>query len=397
MLRLPMAPRRNLADIAACYGFHFHIIDGEPYWDESRAYRFTLQQIEQGIEAPTEELHAMCLDLVGRVVADDALLTQLAIPELYWEAIAASWRRQEPSLYGRMDFAWGGSGPVKLLEYNADTPTSLYESAFFQWLWLADSVAAGRIPAGADQFNSLQEQLIQRFALWRSADPLYFCCCRDSQEDRGTVRYLEDCARQAGLDTRFLHMEEIGLGVGGVFTDLQDRTLRQAFKLYPWEWMMRDDFGPALRGGRTQWLEPLWKSIVSNKGILPLLWRWHRGHPNLLPAYFAEEVQRPGWRLAQEMGAQWRGFVRKPLYSREGANVAMFSDRDGLRCEAMTGGDYAQEAQIWQACAPLPRFGDDYTLIGSWLVGDRAAGIGLREDNSPITKDTSRFVPHFIA
>ncbi|MEN5018211.1 glutathionylspermidine synthase family protein [Erwinia sp. Eh17-17] len=397
MIRITCAPRRDLPAIAARYGFNFHIIDDEVYWDETRAYRFTLRQIEQDIEAPTEELHQMCLDLVDRVTGDEELLTALAIPPLYWDAIARSWQRREPSLYGRMDFSWGGQGPVKLLEYNADTPTSLYEAAFFQWQWLTDVAGKGPVPHDADQFNSLQEKLISRLALWRNQHPLYFCCCQGSAEDRGTVQYLEDCAKQAGLATRFLFLEEIGMGVGGVLTDMQDRVIEQAFKLYPLEWMLRDEFGPLLRKGREQWIEPLWKTVLSNKGILPLLWRWHRGHPNLLPAWFAGEVEKPGWRLAEEMGSQWQGFVSKPLFSREGANITLYADRDGRQTLASEPGEYGDEPRIWQASAPLPRFGNDHTLIGSWIVGDSAAGIGIREDNGPITKDSSRFIPHFIA
>ncbi|CDL84034.1 conserved hypothetical protein [Xenorhabdus szentirmaii DSM 16338] len=397
MLRLPCQPRHNLDAIAAHYGFNFHTINNEIYWDESRAYRFTLNQIEQNIEEPTVELHQMCLDLVDRVAGDEALLDLLEIPQLYWETIAESWRRREPSLYGRMDFVWGGQGPVKLLEYNADTPTSLYEAAFFQWQWLVDVAGSGGIPRGADQFNAIQEKLIQRLALWRNENPFYLCCCRDSVEDRGTVLYLEDCAIQAGLDTRFIYMEDIGLGTAGVLTDLNDNVIKQAFKLYPWEWMLRDDYGPVLRHGRERWVEPIWKTILSNKGILPLLWRWHRGHPNLLPAYFASEVDNPGWRLEEEMGSAWQGFVCKPMFSREGANITMFSDRNGELQLVSAPGEYGDGSVIYQASALLPRFGDDYTLVGSWLVGDEAAGISIREDNSLITRDTSRFVPHFIA
>ncbi len=82
------------------------------------------------------------LEVVDRAVKDEEILTQLAIPPLYWDVIAESWRARDPSLYGRMDFARCGNAPVKLLEYNADTPTSLYESAYFQWLWLEDGAAA---------------------------------------------------------------------------------------------------------------------------------------------------------------------------------------------------------------------------------------------------------------
>lgn len=134
MLRHNVPVRRDLDQIAADNGFDFHIIDNEIYWDESRAYRFTLRQIEEQIEKPTAELHQMCLEVVDRAVKDEEILTQLAIPPLYWDVIAESWRARDPSLYGRMDFAWCGNAPVKLLEYNADTPTSLYESAYFQWL-----------------------------------------------------------------------------------------------------------------------------------------------------------------------------------------------------------------------------------------------------------------------
>lgn len=274
MLRHNVPVRRDLDRIAADNGFDFHIIDNEIYWDESRAYRFTLRQIEEQIEKPTAELHQMCLEVVDRAVKDEEILTQLAIPPLYWDVIAESWRARDPSLYGRMDFAWCGNAPVKLLEYNADTPTSLYESAYFQWLWLEDARCSGIIPRDADQYNAIQERLISRFSELYSREPFYFCCCQDTDEDRSTVLYLQDCAEQAGQESRFIYIEDLGLGVGGVLTDLDDNVIQRAFKLYPLEWMMRDDNGPLLRKRREQWVEPLWKSILSNKGLMPLLWRF---------------------------------------------------------------------------------------------------------------------------
>ena len=93
---------------------------------------------------------------------------------------------------------------------------------------------------------------------------------------------------------------------------------------------------------------------------------------------------------AATLGAGW---VRKPLYSREGANIELV-DHQGQRLQV--DGPYNDSGFIRQAFHPLPKFGDSYTLIGSWLVGDSAAGIGIREDNSLITKDSSRFLPHII-
>lgn len=68
MLRHNVPIRRDLDKIACDHGFDFHVIDNEIYWDESRAYRFTLRQIEEQIEKPTAELHQMCLEIVERAV-----------------------------------------------------------------------------------------------------------------------------------------------------------------------------------------------------------------------------------------------------------------------------------------------------------------------------------------
>ena len=77
MLRHNVPVRRDLDQIAADNGFDFHIIDNEIYWDESRAYRFTLRQIEEQIEKPTAELHQMCLEVVDRAVKDEEILTAI--------------------------------------------------------------------------------------------------------------------------------------------------------------------------------------------------------------------------------------------------------------------------------------------------------------------------------
>ncbi|USD39278.1 glutathionylspermidine synthase family protein [Ferrimonas sp. SCSIO 43195] len=386
MQRHLITPRTNWQQQAETYGFNFHTMYGEPYWDESRYYAFTLDQIERDLEDPTTEINQMCLEVVDKVVQDDALLRKFAIPEAHWEMIARSWRLKDPALYARLDLAYDGSGPAKLLENNADTPTSLYESAFFQWLWLDERLKDGTVADGSDQFNSIQEQLIARFAQLKQSwppVPLHFACCQDTDEDRGTVQYLQDCAEEAGLQTLFTYIESIGITPQGGFVDGDSRPMHAAFKLYPWEFMLREEFGDYIDKAQTRWLEPSWKSVLSNKALLPMLWKLFPNHPNLLPAYFADERH-----LANESR-----LVEKPIYSREGANVRIL---DGNQSIADSDGPYGEEGVIYQAFQDLPKFGDDYALIGSWLVGDEAAGISVREDHSLITQDLSRFVPHII-
>ncbi len=386
MERKLITPRSHWQQQAAEYGFHFHTMHDAPYWDESRYYQFTLAQIERDLEAPTLELGQMCLEVVEKVVQSEQLLQRFAIPEAHWDTIARSWRLKEPSLYSRLDLAYDGRGPAKLLENNADTPTSLFESGFFQWLWLEDRLADGSLPSGSDQFNGIQEALIARFAQFKQEwppVPLHFSACQDNIEDRGTVQYLQDCAAEAGFETHYTDIEAIGITDKNEFVDSQERLIRACFKLYPWEFMLRESFAEYLTKANVRWLEPEWKSILSNKALLPLLWQQFPNHPNLLPAYFADESHRLG-------SGQW---VKKPIFSREGANIEIFDNGQMVESSA---GEYGEEGFIIQAYQALPKFGDDHALIGSWLVGEQACGISIREDHSRITQDLSRFIPHCI-
>ncbi len=385
MRRVAIQERSDWRETATGFGFRFHTIDGEPYWDESAYYAFSLRQIEEDLEDPTTELHEMAMGLVGEIVASEEMMDQLAVPAAYRDWIAESWRRGEPHLYGRMDLAYDGKGPAKLFELNYDTPTALYEAAFFQWVWLDQQKARGQLPDAADQYNLLQDLLVETFATMAPdlAKPLYFSAVRDSLEDQGTIDYLRDCAEQAGVTTRSIAIEDIGLSTDSRFTDLEDYVIESLFKLYPLEFLFAERFGPALPRSGIRLIEPPWKTLLSNKGILPLLWQKHRGHPNLLEAHFetaASAALAPGW-------------VRKPLYSREGANVTVIL-ADGS--QHVAAGPYDDSPWIRQAAHPLPRFDGNYAVIGSWVVADRAAGIGIREDTTLITRDTSRFVPHII-
>jgi glutathionylspermidine synthase len=382
MKKINIEERPGWRSYAESVGFNFHTFDGEPYWDESAYYQFSMAQIEEDLEAPTEELHQMALSLVPEILADEEKLQQLAVPEAYWDWIKQSYNSAQPHLYGRLDLAYDGTGPAKLLELNYDTPTSLYESGFFQWVWLEDQLMRGKLPANADQFNSLQDQLEHRFANLQLAEPCYFTCVSDNTEDKGTVLYLLDIAQQAGIDARFLGLDEIG-EISGQLVDADNFPIQSIFKLYPWEFMVREDFGQHLLTSKTQWVEPAWKMLLSNKGILPMLWQKYPNHPNLLPAFFETDPQQ----------ALANGWVRKPLYSREGANIELV-DLQGQRLQV--DGPYNDAPFIRQAFHALPKFDQSYTLIGSWVVGDSAAGICIREDNSLITKDSSRFLPHII-
>jgi glutathionylspermidine synthase len=384
MRRVAYKERDDWRKQAEDAGFTFHTIDGERYWDERAYYAFTLREIEEDLEAPSAEIDAMCREVVARAVDSDEIMRKLRIPERFWNFIAASWKRGDRSLYGRLDFSYHGEAPAKLLEYNADTPTTVFETAVFQWLWLEDQIKRGVLPATADQFNSLHEHLIAGWKALAPRDAVLFVGMTEIAEDEGTLTYLEDTARQAGLSTAMLAMTAIGRRSDGLFVDLDGRPVSFAFKLYPWEWMFREPFGASLPGAPTRWIEPPWKAILSSKGLLPLLWSMCPGHPNLLPAHFEDDPK------LGELGVT---YVRKPLYSREGANVSLRIQGHEIDAD---GGPYGGEGFIRQAVAMLPRFDGNYAVLGSWIANGEACGLSVREDLSPITKNTSRFLPHAI-
>jgi glutathionylspermidine synthase len=379
MQRLDVAPRMHWRENCAEVGFTFHSTGGV-YWDEAHCYRFTAAEIDT-LETATRELHALALQAVEAMIVKDRF-EQLSIPPAFADYIRASWNAREPALAGRFDLAFDGVNPPKLLEYNADTPTALLEASVVQWRWFQETVLPQN--PDADQFNSLHEKLI---AGWRALGlsvsgntPIHFACVRDSEEDFGTIAYQRDVATQAGLQTGFVYIEDIGWAEDAhQFVDAEGGAISALCKLYPWEWLLRDAFAPHLLETSLRVIEPAWKLLMSTKGLLPVLWEMNPGHPNLLPAAFER------FRISGD-------FVQKPLYSREGANVTVYRGGEVLRAE----GSYGQEGWIYQAYTPIPCFGGSYVTIGSWVVGDEPAGIGIREDATPITCNTSHFIPHYF-
>src|SRR5207302_2291502 len=279
-----LEPRPDWRAKVEALGLDFHTSEGEPYWWEAACYAFSAAEIDV-LEEATETLHRLCLEAVDRLVAAGDF-ARLAIPEQFWPWVAASWRRRDPDLYGRFDLAFDGSGPPKMLEYNADTPTALLEAAVVQWYWMEE------VKAGADQFNSIHEKLIAAWAEFkkkhRFTPCVHFTGVLDEPEDRRTLEYLRDVCGQGGWRTEQLDITELGWNGRG-FTDLADRPVTVLFKLYPWEWLLRESFGEHLRADAAAFIEPPWKMLLSNKAILTVLWEMFPDHPNLLPAFFERD------------------------------------------------------------------------------------------------------------
>jgi glutathionylspermidine synthase len=376
MNRIHLTPRENWQQKVEKSGLVYHTPNGRPYWDESVCYHFSSREINE-LEAATEEVQKLCL-AAAQFVIDQNRFDQFSIPEAARPAIRAAWEAEPPSIYGRFDFAYDGEHPPKLLEYNANTPTGLLEASVIQWEWRQEVFPA------TDQFNSIHDKLVAKWTdlrrYWRGNRTVYFTSMRDD-EDLLTVSYLRDTAQLAGLATEHLFVREIGWNEKtGTFRDLQDRPIQSIFALYPWEWLLRDMAKPVLSScGQMDWIEPIWKMLWSNKALLAILWEMFPNHPNLLASYL------DGPHGLSE-------FVRKPLLSREGANITVHKGGS----EASTAGPYGEEGFVFQDLAPERSWEGMTPVFGSWYITDMgAAGVGIREA-AGVTDNLSRFVPHYF-
>lgn len=381
MKRIKINPRPNWRNKVESAGLVFHqLSNGEDYWKENAYYRFNARQIDE-LETATYALQKLFLETAQHII-DNNRFAELGIPESAVPIIKWAWEKEPPAIYGRFDLAYDGINPPKLLEYNADTPTALLEASVVQWFWLQD------VFPKADQFNSIHEKLVAKWHelhQYLTGATLYFAHMKDdSLEDTMTVTYLRDTAQEGGISrTAPILISDIGWDAQrSCFVDIENQPIRSIFKLYPWEWLVNEEFGEFLLRTyqENQWIEPIWKMLLSNKGTLPILWELFPKHPNLLPAFFNE----PG---------SMTSFVKKPKLSREGANVEVVINGNVI---LQSDGDYGEEGFIYQEYYPLPNFDGHKPVLGSWMIDQESAGIGVRESKELVTDNLSSFVPHMF-
>lgn len=398
MFRHPTRPREGWQETVTEQGLIYPTTpkpDGTTvnYWNESAWYEFFMPEVE-AIEAATEELWAMSIHAVGWMLDnyDDA---RLGLPEGALRLARESIDREDPSVYGRFDLCVDRNvESIKMLELNGDTPTGLIETGVAQWYWLQDFLPDN------DQFNSVHERLVERWRtlaarrdfprtvhfLWDDVDT--------SGEEEMTVHYMRDCAIQ-GIKAAGADIATYGQPIKRVIYDEEDRAfydhfgnpIECAYKLYPWESLLRDEFGPMLLDAKrfqakpTLWIEPAWKLLLSTKALLPALWELYPDHPLLLPSYFDKPHDLTEW-------------IAKPLQGREGDNIKIHTDLEDI---STADGGYGAEGYVYQQWNQLPDLDGNYAMIGSWIIDGQAAGMIVRESDGYVTDYFSRVVPHVIS
>ncbi|MBT8226761.1 MAG: glutathionylspermidine synthase family protein [Dactylosporangium sp.] len=440
MLRRPCVPRPAWEETVRADGLVYvettDPVTGHtfPYWSEDAYYEVSAADCDRLAEA-CDELAAMFI-MAGDHIIEHQLFAKLGIPAYAVNAIVRTWADDDPhaywpSIYGRFDLRWSSSPDLlradptlavpKLLEYNADTPTAFPESTAVQWNWFLFN-QGGRGDQWNNAYEAMTEAWKRNISLFeartgRKVTTIHFAytSAEESGEDGMNTTLIATTAQEAGYRVKVLAIEDVQLHATtgasafldpttiaqvGYFFDPEGEPIEVMFKLYPWEWMFEEAFGRTALWNLAQpdgtlWIEPPYKALWSNKGILPILWDLFGDDPArsryLLPAYFEGE---------QPSGFD-RTCVRKPLLGREGANITIVVDGE---VHTSKGGEYGAEGYVLQQYAPLPLFegigGPFRTVTGVWMIDQTPAGLCFRETpgerDGLITNNQSRFVPHLI-
>lgn len=358
------------------------------YWNEKAHYEISVDEALE-LEDATRNVHQMFLAAMETICSGKE--GTLGFSDEAFEFAVNSYKAHELSLYGRFDFIYDGFSSPKLLEYNADTPTALIETALIQKCWQEE------LYPDDIQFNILHDELVKRWKYLKKKlnapehELLYFAHADDEPtgEDWTNTAFLKTCAGEAGWDTIGINMQRLTWNEEKtVFVDGVNSPITHIFKLYPWEDMM-DEPGAEhiLRYPKsTHWFEPAWKMLLSDKKILSVLWKLYPDSPYLLPTY-------------TDSPHNLREYVKKPVYGREGKSISIHTPNKKI-VSPYTYHDVQDDEYIYQELFRAPNFKsrgqDNHLVIGSWVVGNRPAGLAFRESNSLITDEDARFVPHIV-
>ncbi|GAA1748762.1 glutathionylspermidine synthase family protein [Rothia terrae] len=395
------APRPDWENTIKSEGLVFsQDFDGDDhYWNEFAAYTFTRGET-MWLQDRIEEAHAMCLEAIDHII-NGPLLFRLGLPDHAIRLALDSWRRREPDFYGRFDFIYNSDDDsLKLLEYNADTPTGIVEGAISQSTWFTDK---NMHLQGFEEWNELGTGFVSRWRELRDYTEhhvLHLACVNDeinpTGEDKANLEVVAHAAKMAGWETHIIDIDQLFWDANNrIWHDAAGRRVRNLFKLYPWEDMVSDEYGKVLANGGYEamdnWFEPAWKMFLSNKILLVALWELFPHHPILVPAYLDSPREMRDW-------------VKKPLFGREGDGIVInapsfdvhVEHTDGYITETAT-----EEEYIYQAYVQAPNYLSDenepnHPLLGAWVVDAESVAFAMREADGYITDYYSRFVPCMI-
>jgi len=372
MRRIAVCARADWKARVEQQGLLWHSDDGHETWNEHAAYLLSPAEAQKLCQAAREL--AKIYDHAAEHIVKNNLWSLIGLQSPEAELLASSWERGEWSLHGRFDFLFDAQGSPKLLEYNAETALSLVETAVIQKRWLFE------VMPKHEQFNKLEESLVEA---WRESGFKHVHCAWRPRhaEVEGTVCYMGQLMRSVGIQATMMAMHRMGWSWrASKFVDQEGTPITHCFKLYPWEWMLREPFANRVEASGCSFIEPPWRLLLASKGILCVLSELFADHPSVVPCRTSPE----------HLGS---AYVSKPLFGHEGHNVAVH--HGGAIAETLSG-EYGDEPKVYQAFVESPRCDGFLPQFGVWMVRDQPVAICVRETRGSIISAKSAFVPHAL-
>jgi len=372
-------------------GFSWHTDSDNTNYISNKLVILTEKQAQAYYDA-ANELYDMFIE-AGDYIIENNLFHEVGIPFNLVDLIKESWENDVHwHLYGRFDFAGGiDDKPIKLLEFNADTPTALFESAIIQWAILKQNGLEE-----TNQFNFIYEALIDNFKRLVTLnedvskfDELYegwkflFSSIRGSDEEELTVKLLEHIAKEVGYNTQFAYVDEVGFDDSGIYYNNQKYELW--FKLIPWEDIAIDEpdlavlLSSIIQNKEAIVFNPAYTLMFQSKAILKILWDLFPNHPLLLETSF-EPLEN-------------KKQVRKPIFGREGGGVAIIDENGNITDEIND--EYTNHKMIYQEFVELPKDINNKNYQAGVFFAYEACGIGFRSGGN-IIDNMAKFVGHLI-
>lgn len=337
------------------------------------------------------ELYDMYVKAAQNVI-DNNRFDELDIPFNLIEAIKLSWENDVHwHLYGRFDLAGGlDKKPIKLIEFNADTPTALFETAILQWALLKQNDFDESL-----QFNSLYEALrdnfkrlitleesVEDFSRYYEGWKILFSSIAGNEEEKITTKLLEHIAKEAGFEVDFSYMDEVEFSAEGVFKGGEN--YEYFFKLVPWESIAIEEGELAMlltqiiKNQKAIVLNPAYTLLFQSKGIMKVLCELYPNHPLLLKT--------------SDKPLEGVKCVKKPMFGREGANVEII-EADGS-VSFKTSGDYGNNKFVYQEFVEFNEDENEYYQAGVFYAYE-ACALGFRK-GSLVLDNLSKFAGHII-
>jgi len=333
-------------------GFNWHTDSDGTKYIADELVEVSHEEAEEYYEA-TNTIYDMYVEAAEYVITND-LFFELGIPFNLVDVIKKSWENDVHwHIYGRFDLAGGIDGkPIKLIEFNADTPTSLFESALLQWALLKHNNLDE-----AKQFNNIYEaisenfkRLITLFDDTEEFDTRYdgwkilFSSIANNDEEEATTKLLQQIATDAGFNTGFEYLENTEFDEDGIY-DAHENPYEYWFKLYPWEDIAIDEPELAtmltniMNNQKAIILNPAYTLLFQSKGMMKILCDLFPESPYLLKTSFEplEGVKQ----------------VQKAVFGREGANTKIIN-KDGSIAHAVDGA-YDNHKKIYQEYVEFPK------------------------------------------